>query len=441
MARLPAPVIVFRGITATYLRDEYTLPPEAVWTVVRKDFARITLHPDDLRYEAAEPARVTPDQIYEISYGELVKELRYNLAAAPDAPVPVYLFAYDWRQTLAHTQRRLADFVSEVIDRTRLLHHYAKDAWAEQPRVNFVAHSMGGLIAAGCLAQVGSDAKVDKVVSLASPFRGSFESVLKITTGTAAIGGIEPSSREREAARLTPALYHLLPEFTNALQVDAGLTDSLFKADAWQASVLATMTQFIRTYGLPETMPSRSRAAATDRAQQVFQNILDQAREHRRTIEKLNLEKAGMSRQSWLCIAGADARTRVALHIRSDRGKPIFDLDSEDRRNHWGDADPAKRMQTGDGTVPLEGAMPGFLGRENVVCVTPDDYGYWEVQDRVVSSVAGFHGIVPNMDMLHRLIVRFLADRPDRNRNTWGRPMPGVSTDDWSPPLDLLCKQ
>ena len=92
MARLPAPVIVIPGITATYLRDEYTLPPEAVWTVIKKDFARITLHPDDLRYEATEPARVMPDQIYEIAYGELVKELRYNLAVAPDVPVPVYLF-------------------------------------------------------------------------------------------------------------------------------------------------------------------------------------------------------------------------------------------------------------------------------------------------------------------------------------------------------------
>lgn len=440
MARLPAPVIVIPGITATYLRDEYTLPPEAVWTVMRKDFARITLHPDDLRYEATEPARVMPDQIYEIAYGELVKELRYNLAVAPDVPVPVYLFGYDWRQPLAQTQRRLADFVSEVIDRTQLLHHYAKNEWAGEPGVNLVGHSMGGLIAAGYIAQAGADAKVEKVVSLASPFRGSFEAVLKITTGTASIGGIEPASREREAARLTPALYHLLPEFKNALHVDAGLADSLFKPEAWQASVLATITHFIKTYGLPDATTAKNRPTAAERAAKVFQSILDEAKSHRSAIERLNLERAGLSKTDWLCVAGADAKTRVALHIRSDRGKPVFDLDSEDRRNHWEDADVTKRVQTGDGTVPLEGAMPGFLGRENVVCVTPEDYGYWEVQDRMVTSVAGFHGILPNMDMLHRLIVRYFTGRTDKNRNTWGRPMPGVSPDDWQPAIDLKCK-
>ena len=440
MARLPSPVIVIPGITATYLRDEYTLPPEAVWTVIRKDYARITLHPDDLRYEATEPARVMPDQIYEISYGELVKELRYNLALAPDVPVPVYLFGYDWRQPLAATQRRLADFVNEVIDRTQLLHHYAKDDWSADPRVNLVGHSMGGLIAAGYLAEAGAKAKVEKVVSLASPFRGSFEAVLKVTTGTAALGGLEPASREREASRLTPALYHLLPEFKNAINADAGLTTSLFKPESWQASVLATITQFIKAYGLPDATPAKSRLSPTERATKVFQSMLDEAKSHRTSIENLKLASVGMKPTDWLCVVGADAKTRVALHIRSDRGKPVFDLDSDDRRNLWSEADVAKRIHTGDGTVPFEGAMPGFLSRENIVCVTPDDYGYWEVQDRMVTSVAGFHGILPNMDMLHRMIVRFLTGRPDKNKNTWGRPAPGISIDNWSPPLTLNCK-
>src|SRR5437763_6238792 len=29
--------------------------------------------------------------------------------------------------------------------------------------------------------------------------------------------------------------------------------------------------------------------------------------------------------------------------------------------------------------------------------VTPDDFGYWEIQDKLTSSIAGFHGILPNM--------------------------------------------
>jgi hypothetical protein len=90
---------------------------------------------------------------------------------------------------------------------------------------------------------------------------------------------------------------------------------------------------------------------------------------------------------------------------------------------------------TGDGTVPFEGAVPSFLKEENLVCVTPDDYGYWELQDRAMTKIAGFHGILPNMNMLHRMIVRFFTNRSDYHKNTWGRRAPGVAR--WNPPIQL----
>lgn len=56
-----SPVIVIPGITASDLHDEYELPPEAVWTTaLKRRYNRITLHPEDQRYELREPARVTP---------------------------------------------------------------------------------------------------------------------------------------------------------------------------------------------------------------------------------------------------------------------------------------------------------------------------------------------------------------------------------------------
>ncbi|MBC7785295.1 MAG: hypothetical protein H7144_15790 [Burkholderiales bacterium] len=111
-------------------------------------------------------------------------------------------------------------------------------------------------------------------------------------------------------------------------------------------------------------------------------------------------------------------------------GKPEFKLQSSDRANLWKPTPPTAgeddRYLTGDGTVPFEGAVPAFLARENLVCVTPDDYGYWEIQDRIVTQFGGFHGIMPNMDMLHRLIVRHFTGASDRHGNTWGRRAPGV---------------
>ena len=81
---LTYPVVVVPGITATHLRDEYPLPPELVWGVLERDYARVALHPDNLRYEALEPARVTADSIFEVAYEELVEELRYNLRDQED---------------------------------------------------------------------------------------------------------------------------------------------------------------------------------------------------------------------------------------------------------------------------------------------------------------------------------------------------------------------
>ena len=93
---------------------------------------------------------------------------------------------------------------------------------------------------------------------------------------------------------------------------------------------------------------------------------------------------------------------------------------------------------TGDGTVPFEGAIPPFIDYKKLVCVSPDDYGYWELQDKVVTKLAGFHGILPNMNMLHRLIVRFFTGKGDKYKNTWGRPAPGVDKQAWDPPIKGL---
>lgn len=61
---LPAPVIFLPGIMGSDLRDQYPVNPEAVWSPMKfilKSFDRITLHPEDVRYELLEPARVTAD--------------------------------------------------------------------------------------------------------------------------------------------------------------------------------------------------------------------------------------------------------------------------------------------------------------------------------------------------------------------------------------------
>lgn len=423
---LAPPVIVVPGITATYLSDAYPLPPETVWSVLTKDYERTALHPDDPRYELREPARVQPGQIFEVAYEELIEELRYNLRDREDRPVPVYPFGYDWRQPLEQTEQQLLDFVDEVITRTALMKHYYRDGYAKDPKVNLVGHSMGGLVIAGYLQRTGNASRVAKVATLATPFQGSFEAVIKITTGTANLGTSAPSSRERETARLMPALYHLIPSFANGLETPPRLPNSLFDSAIWQPSIVETIAEFIRLHGRE---PGRRR----EQARELFDGLLAAGHEHRQRVDAFRLEQANLQRTDWLCVVGVNAETRVNLKVVRRGRSPDFELQSSDRRNDWNKDDVARRRFTGDGTVPFEGALPKFLGLENLVCVSPDDYGYWEIQDRTLTQVAGFHGILPNMNMLHRLIVRHFTGRPDRRGNTWGRAAPGVEA--WDPPI------
>ena len=423
--RYPYPVIVVPGITGTDLVDQYPLPPETVWNPLIKAFDRSAPHPDNLMYEAAEPARVGASQIFAIAYRELVEELRYNLRPAADLPVPVYPFGYDWRRPLESIEDQLGDFIEEVIERTQLLRHYHDGGYLDDARVNLVGHSLGGILIAGYLARTGASARVNKVMTLGTPYQGSFESVLKVTTGTASLGGPSPSSREREAARLTPSLYYILPSLADGLTVDPGLPASLYDPRVWQPSVVGSIAEYIRTRGI---VPPRD-------AQQLFTHLLTQGQAHYRMLQDFRLDQANLEPGRWLAIAGANATTRVHLKVVLRGGQPDFVFSSEDRQNHWGDPDPRIARVTGDGTVPLESAIPPFLKAENVVVVTDQDFGYWELADQALVQFTDLHSMLPNMDMLQRLAVRFFAGQPDLHENTWGRRVPGVR--DWQPPLPL----
>ena len=435
-ATLARPVIVVPGITATYLRDEYPLPPETVWSVITKRYEQVSLHPDNTRLEANQPSRVAPGQVFEVAYKELIAELRHGLSERRDRPVPVYPFGYDWRQPLAMIEAQLAAFIDEVIERTKLLRHYdADESFRADPKVNLVGHSMGGLVIAGCLSRLGPAARVEKVATLATPFQGSYEAVIKVITGTSDLGTTAPSSRERETARLTPALYHLMPSFEGHLR-PTELWDgplSLFDPGAWQPSVVSTIADFVKEHGL-------SRKAPKAQAESLFAGLLAEAANHRRRIDGFELDSVGLAQKDWLCVVGLDSTTRVQLEITKGQGGAAeFVLSSKDRKNEWTrrPEDGKDPSLTGDGTVPYRGAVPRFLAERSLVCVTPDDFGYWEIGDSVLTRLAGFHGIMPNMDMIHRMLIRHFTGRPDKHKNTWGWAAPGVDKGEWDPPLDL----
>ena len=80
-----------------------------------------------------------------------------------------------------------------MIERTKLLKHYHNSGYGDDPKVNVVGHSMGGLVIAGYLERAGNKARVAKVATLATPFRGSFEAVVQLATGTSNLSGAAPA--------------------------------------------------------------------------------------------------------------------------------------------------------------------------------------------------------------------------------------------------------
>ncbi|MFV8816596.1 esterase/lipase family protein [Haliea sp. E17] len=427
------PVIVLPGITGSTLMDSYPLDPELLWNgSSKKNFDRISLHPDNLLYEAREPARVTSTRVVGLIYDELVAALRHELTLKPDKPTPVYQFPYDWRQPLAHCVQLLDAFVEEVIERTKLLRHYDRDGYADDPKVNLVGHSMGGLIMAGYIAHcidAGKPARVGKVATLGTPFLGSHEAVVKVTRGGDNLNGETSPIRERESARVTPSIYHLVPSYKGAAAASGSNVD-LFDSSNWQRSVVQSISEYIRMYGQGKSSERKENAEA------LFEQFLRGAGSFLKRQKTLDLSGAGLSQKDWLCIVGIDAKTRIRTEVEFLSGDRIhFDLnDDRDVINLYDKegASVAQRVLTGDSTVPYLGAKPPFLDARHLVCVSRADFGALEIVDRGLSLATGLHASLPLMNNAQRLVACHLLGK--KRKDFVGRPGPDVKAEEWDPP-------
>jgi hypothetical protein len=279
---------------------------------------------------------------------------------------------------------------------------------------------MGGLVIAGYLASAGVDvtkdrkatAKVRRVVTLGTPFRGSIDSVQKVAMGMGLLTGPDPKDREREAARTIPSLYQLLPTYKGAFTFAPGLPADLFDPAVWQPSILATLGQFIRLSGArkdPATLLAEYLAAA-----RTFVASVNALRPER-------VLEGGVA--AWLPIVGMDAATHVRGAVTLDaKKKPYF-----------GFAPPVNdyptSADTGDNTVPLAGAKPDFLPLESLVGVRKEDLSFWEFRDRLLVEVGTFHAFLPRINHVHKLVIRFLRDDLAWQLRAW--PVPGVARPAW----------
>ncbi|RAJ31301.1 lecithin:cholesterol acyltransferase [Kitasatospora sp. SolWspMP-SS2h] len=146
-------------------------------------------------------------------YTDAVTTLR-QITMAPEAVVP---FPYDWRLAVSYNGALLARAARAHLECWRQ-HVAATPEWAaagaRQPRLLFVAHSMGGLLVRAALEQdpeLAADTRA--VVTIGTPFLGSAKSVLALNLLHAQAKPNRLVRRVQEMAATLPGVHDLLPGY------------------------------------------------------------------------------------------------------------------------------------------------------------------------------------------------------------------------------------
>ena len=441
MNALQPPVIVVHAITGAILVDTYPLPHQKVWDPgvwPTAEHGRLAMHPDNLALEAQQPARVRVTQPVDIVYSDFVESLRHELSPAQDQPTPVYAFAYDWRHDNRKTALALGAYIDEVIARTNLLRHYKRGC----ATVDLVGHSMGGLVIAAYLAQcqrdglVGAATRVRRVVTLGTPFCGAVDALAKLTSGESELLG-KSSHRERESARMMPALYQLLPWYNSALVDARGAPLDIYKATNWQSTVIESIAEFIRLFTTERA--TQTAAGRRKKAVALLQGMLTQVADFRDLLQALDPQRVlgGAAQPAWLLLVGKDKSTRwqAALEDKHEGPRYVRFAALDDHTSTTPVRDKSKnieRLLLGDTTVPLVSSVPPWADRKQVVCLRQEDFSRFEIRDTMISSQLGLHTAMPLMNLVHRWVASFLLGR--KTGDVWGRALPGQKT--WAPPVD-----
>ena len=91
--------------------------------------------------------------------------------------------------------------------------------------------------------------------------------------------------------------------------------------------------------------------------------MLADAKSHRDNVRNLKLTKMrnGLSANSWLAVVGVGETTRQSVRVDTAAGgRKRFSLDVDKGKK--------KVTETGDGTVPLRGAIPAVLAGGETGC-------------------------------------------------------------------------
>jgi hypothetical protein len=289
---------------------------------------------------------------------------------------------------------------------------------------------------------------VRRVVTLGTPYLGAVDALAKFATGESEIVG-QRRHAEREIARLTPAVYQLLPVYERAFFDSATQRElDLFDADNWQPSIVESIAFSMLQSSTRKDLSAAGAAGDALRvttARRLLDKRLESCRELHQEIDSLDPDALLLERNAWLPLVGIDRKTRFAAAV-SDRTDPNtgrktreFDFLVGERDYEGGERNTASRrdlrLSLGDGVVPLQGAVPPWMKREYVVSVAERDFrGLFDIEDRLVRKFTSLHVTLPLMNLVQRWVLSFL--KGERWGDLWGRPLPDVAKREWRSPVE-----
>lgn len=117
----------------------------------------------------------------------------------------LFVFTYDWRRSNIESAQALSGFIAEI----------------GAPKVDIIAHSMGGLVSLIYLHNYLGVHHINKIVFLGTPFLGSMNAFATLSDGWGGAqnmiaGGIDAI---RMTALSLPAIYELLPRYKDCCRI------------------------------------------------------------------------------------------------------------------------------------------------------------------------------------------------------------------------------
>ncbi len=358
------PTIVVPGIKGSSLENFYALEPENMWSagnaftsqVFGRAFTDLALDPSGTS-DFAPRVTTRANGLLPVAYERLVNALRQR------RQLPVYVFPYDWRYSVEKTAEKLGEFTAAI---HRKITAEAPVGWSG--KIDFVCHSMGGLVFRALLGKYAKKEHIGRVVFLAVPHRGSLDAVDAMIRGnTILFGGMKEM---RKLARTFPGVYELLPRFKDALVDGAGNALSPFDVKNWQANVTPHGAAGVEVHGCDVEQHH------LDDAEKVLKGLIDPV-------------AAGLDPKETLTIYGARENSTL---LRIPVGPaPARDYD-------FGNAVKCD----GDGVVPAHSAL---LKGMPAVKLTWDDVSYFTE----TTAALNFHAFIGTLDETQAIVARFLA--------------------------------